>query len=587
MKDSPNLINSTETQAPMTIDSNRQLRWLEIAFWLIAILLGFFHTWADHHYLMNADAMSYLDIAEAYLRKDWHSAVNSYWSPLYSWLIALALFIVRPSPYWKFAVLHMVNYGIYLFAFGCFGFLMREVVRRHQSQRAELLSAGFVTLPDWALVALGYSLFVWSTLFLILIQEESPDMLVAAFVYLATGIVLRMRRQTSSWLNFLLLGIVLGFGYLAKSVMLPMALVFLVAAMFSIGSVRRALPRVAVAAAFFLLVAGPFVFAMSRAKGRFTTGESGRLNYLWSINGITNSHWQGEEPCCGVPTHTTRKILDKPPAFEFGEPVGGTYPVWYDPTYWYEGSVSHFNFRQQLRVFVEAVRSYYELFHRWGLQFGLLVGVISLYLMGNRPRQILHDLTQQWSLIVPAIAALGLYAVVNVQGRYVASFVVLLWLSLFSSVRLNPTLDSQRLIRAITIVLVAIIVVMTVASSGSEAVHTARHVVAGEDPSAHEQWQVAEGLREKGFSSTDRVAFIGPSLRAFWAHLLGVRIVAEIRRDKVAGFWEGDSRLKAELIDAFARTGVKAVVAESPPSGTDLTGWQRIRHTDYYVYMLK
>jgi len=111
--------------------------------------------------------------------------------------------------------------------------------------------------------------------------------------------------------------------------------------------------------------------------------------------------------------------------------------------------------------------------------------------------------------------------------------------------------------------------------------------VAGEDPSVHEQWQVAEGLREKGVVSTDKVAFIGDSFRAFWAHLLGIRIVAEIQRDKVVSFWEADSTVRVEVINAFARSGAKAVVAERPPLGTDLSGWQKIGSTDYYIYSLK
>src|SRR5918996_1845668 len=155
MKDSRSLTKPAETSIAET--GHRSLTRLELACWLLAILLGFAHVWADRHYLMNADAMSYIDIAEAYLRRDWHTAVNSYWSPLYSWLIAMGLAIARPSPYWKFAVVHLVNFGMYLFALGCFCFLLREMIRRQRSQRAELMRHGFVTLPDWALLALGYS----------------------------------------------------------------------------------------------------------------------------------------------------------------------------------------------------------------------------------------------------------------------------------------------------------------------------------------------------------------------------------------------------------------------------------------------
>jgi 4-amino-4-deoxy-L-arabinose transferase-like glycosyltransferase len=572
------LKTGTTTSSPAL---SRRLRRLEIAFWLLAIVLGFCHAWANHHYLRNADALSYLDIAEAYLRKDWQAAINSYWNPLYSWLIAFALLIIRPSPFWKFAVVHLVNFANYLFALGCFCFLMRELIHRQEKHGAENL----VTLPNWALLALGYSLFIWSSLFLVTIQLESPDMLVAGFVYLATAILLRLQRQRSNWIWFVALGIVLGVGYLAKSAMLPMALVFIGASFFSVGSLRRAVPRVALTVAFFLLVAGPFIFAISRSKGHLTTGESGKLNYLWSINRVTEMHWQGEEPGSGQPRHPTRKIFDDPPAFEFSQPVSGTYPVWYDPTYWYEGSVSHFDGRQQLRVIVGGVKLYYELFQEEGLQYGLFVALVVLYLVGGRGRLLIRDLIEQWPLIVPAIAGMGLYLLVSVQGRYVASFIVLLWLALFSAVRLNSTPESQRLLKSITVVLVISIVFTTVASSSREVVRSVSQLVAGEDPSAHVQWQVAEGLREKGIAPGHQVAFIGESHRAFWAHLLGLRIISEIKRDYVTKFWESDPAVQSKLIDAFARTGVKAVVAEKPPSSAELSGWQRLRDTNYYVYI--
>ena len=583
MNDNRDLAKPTQTQSVITDNGDRKFTRLEIAFWLLAIVFGFVHIWADHHYLVNADAMSYIDIAESYLRRDWNKAINSYWSPLYSWLIALGLAIAKPSPYWKFAVVHLVNFGMYLFALGCFCFLMREMVRRQQSQRAKLLATGLVTLPDWALLALGYSLFIWSSLFLVTLPLESPDMLVAAFVYLATGTLLRIRRQPSSLLPFVLLGIFLGLGFLAKAVMLLLTPVFLIAALFAPGNVRRSLPRVAVALVLFLLVAGPFVYAMSRSKGTLTTGRSGRLNYLWAINRVTNTHWQGDEPGSGVPKHPTRKIFDQPPAFEFSEPVGGTYPVWYDPTYWYEGSVSHFDLRQQVAVVIGALKSYYELFHSLGINYALLVGLLALYILSARGRLIVYDLIEQWSLIVPAIAGLGLYAMVNVQGRYTASFIVLLWLALFMAVRVPQAASAMKFVKSISVVMVTLIVLTTVASSNREVLLTARQLIRGENPSAHEQWQVADGLREMGVGPGDKVAFIGDSFRSFWAHLAGARVVAEVRKDKVVDFWQANSSVKSDLINAFAGAGVKAVVTEKPPTGSDLSGWQKIRDTDYYV----
>ncbi len=154
------------------------------------------------------------------------------------------------------------------------------------------------------------------------------------------------------------------------------------------------------------------------------------------------------------------------------------------------------------------------------------------------------------------------------------------------SVRVLNTPNALRFARSISIALIAVIVITTVASSYREIGLTLRQVINGEDPVAHEQWQVAEGLRELGVTPNDKVAFIGDSFRVFWAYLLGVRVTAEVRRDSVIDFWQASPAVKGDVINAFAGTGVKAVITEEPPVGMDLSGWRKIRDTDYYVYLL-
>jgi hypothetical protein len=62
---------------------------------VVALLLG-----ATQHVIarngFGPDSRSYSEIARAYLRHDWAMAINAYWSPLYSWLIAIALQLVSP-----------------------------------------------------------------------------------------------------------------------------------------------------------------------------------------------------------------------------------------------------------------------------------------------------------------------------------------------------------------------------------------------------------------------------------------------------------------------------------------------------------
>jgi hypothetical protein len=62
---------------------------VKLLFRTIAILLGATQLVIARNGI-GPDSRSYSEIARAYLRHDWAMAINAYWSPLYSWLIAIA-----------------------------------------------------------------------------------------------------------------------------------------------------------------------------------------------------------------------------------------------------------------------------------------------------------------------------------------------------------------------------------------------------------------------------------------------------------------------------------------------------------------
>jgi hypothetical protein len=196
-------------------DKNLGLKWLRILFWCAAIALGAVDAWAARH-TMNPDGISYLDLGDAYLRGDWKMAINAYWSPLYPWLLGLSLKVLKPSPDWEFPVVHLVNFLIYLAALASFEFFLRTLIDYRKKRGNAVCESEDASLPEWAWWILGYSLFIWSSLILIGTKLVTPDMCVAAFVYLASGFLLRLRAGTASWRKFVLFGIVLGFGIWRK-----------------------------------------------------------------------------------------------------------------------------------------------------------------------------------------------------------------------------------------------------------------------------------------------------------------------------------------------------------------------------------
>src|SRR5205085_1566110 len=276
------------------------------------------------------------------------------------WLLGLTLRIFKPIPYQEFTVARLLNFGIYSAALAAFAFCLHALLRarlarmtdkRAQDSATEKSHARAYTsalLPDCVLLLIGYAVFIWTALAMNRVARVSPDLLVSVWVYLTVGLLLRMRAGDLRWLNFVLLGLVLGVGYLTKTVMFPLAFVWLACAIFAIKPRRRIAPRIFVALLVFLFVAMPFVVALSRTEHRLTIGDSARLNYAWYVNRITPfTHWQGEPAGSGTPAHPTRQIFTAPNVYEFAAPVAGTYPPWYDPTYWYAGVTPHINLRQQ------------------------------------------------------------------------------------------------------------------------------------------------------------------------------------------------------------------------------------------------
>jgi hypothetical protein len=536
---------------------------------------------------MSPDGVSYLDLGDAYWRGDWNAALNAQWNPLYACLIGLVLRVVKPSPFGEFTVVHLTGWLIYLVALACFDFLLRAMISFQRRPGSRSARDEETPLPAWAWLTLGYTLFIWSSLSLISVAGVNPDMLMAAAVYVVSGLILRLRQGHTSWLSFILLGAMLGAGYLAKAPMFPLTFVFLGVSLLAVGNWRRAVPRVLMALVTFLLIAGPLVVALSHSKGRVTFGDSARLNYAWYVSGAPlYIHWQGENPRHGVPSHPTRKILDRPAVYEFATPVGGTYPPWSDPSYWYEGAVPRFDFKQQLRVLISSAEIWWYL--GFNLQRGLILFVfLLLYLNRSGARYIKH-LAASWSLLIPALVAAGMYSLVNLEPRYVGAFVVLFWLSLLAGVRLPRLPESRRVLAGVTLAMTAVLLI----AIGSSLAHDVRK---WRGDSAHAQSEVAVALNRLGVQPGDRVASIGDSFRAYWARLARVRIVAEIPspgpyHEITAGdvdrFWTASERVKTQVMETFARTGAKVIVTDHIPGHTPTPGWIQLGTTDYYAYLL-
>ncbi len=551
-------------------------------FWLLALLLGAIQSLDISTTYIDPDAIAYLDIADAYLRGDWSTAINGLWPPLYSWILGLGTIVSHPSTEWEFPLLRLIDFLLYLFALGCFHFFLVQFVHYQQRRVPELSGEKEVSLPDWVWVVLGYGLFIWSSLSLITLNEDSPDMFVAGIVYLIVGIMLRIRMGSSKWYSFAILGGVLGIGYLAKAYLLYLAIIFLGLTAFSVKNLHTGFRGLLVALTTFLLVGSLYVVPLSITRGHLTFGEAGSLNYSYHINGIPYVHWQGGPPGNGIPKHPTRRVLENPTVYEFATPIGGTYPPWHDPVYWNEGATPHFSLRGQIGALRRSATTYFQTIVVSGSS--LLVGFLILTLMGYRPWS---SKTEHLLLLIPAVCALAMLSLVHVEPSHIGPYATLLWLGLFGGIRLPDLQEAKRLaVNTIIVVTVANLAVMGLPLladarvTGTDIIRGKYHIV------GYSQWQVAEALKAAGIGPGDRVAFLGDAFDDAWARLARVRVVAELIAKDVNDFWASDEAIKAKVMKTFADAGALAVVTKNKPDLSPMKGWKRISETNYFVYFL-
>lgn len=533
--------------------------------WIVLFALGALDCWQSRFHLED-DSTSYLELADAFAKADWRSGVNAHWSPLFPLWISLFLRVLRPAPGWEIPVVHLAHFGAWLIALAAFDYLLRTMI------------AGDFRSHAACLLGFGYAMLLWlkTSGFIGGLVEPNPDLFVLAACLVAAALLVRIRSGTAGWTTFAGLGAVLGLGYLAKTILFPLAFVFLAGALVAMRGQPQAVKRFVLAALVFVAIALPWIAALSSSKGRLTFGDAGKLNYAWYVNGVPKEiHWQGLPPGNGIPQHPTRRLLEGLPLFEFATPFRATYAPWYDPSYWYEGLEIRFHPRDQLRVLLHNLRQYWH----WFLneQAVLVLCVLALALAAPNWRVAARGVASQWVLILPAVAGYGLYALVLVHERYSGPFFVLFWLGLFCA--LGPLSAVTRLVAA------ALVIVVALRTGEAAAYQLLRRT-----PAVNWNWQVAEDLHRLGLRPGDPIATIGINMAPGWARLARLRIIAEIPTQILPGeprdYRSAGERQQRRMVDAFASTGARIIVSGELPFDSPIPGWQSLGHTRLYTFTL-
>ena len=528
--------------------------------------------WASR-YVIDPDGTAYVDVARAWLRGDWLQALNSYWSPLYIWLFASSLAIFSPSIHWQIPLLHAVALLGFVVALAAWEWLTCEweLWRGPSAHPA---------LSDLA----GYCVFAWAGLRLTgLGWFNSADVLVLALLLAATAILVRVRRGVANARDFVLVGALLGVGFLAKTAFATIIPVFLLSLALLLRSWwNRRLLFTAFTA--FVIVA-PFVAAISIAHGRFTMGDSGRLNYSWHVTGISVEGYK-DGPYLPGPEirHPIRVLLAKPRVLSFEQHLVGTLPVHSDVSWWCEGYPARFDRAREWMILRSNIKFSIIAFVRCPANFLILLCLpFGAAAMARR-------FAQAWFLWAPALLFAATYCLVFSDYRYLAGSYALLG---FASIAAAWNVVLPRRIGSASLWAMPVVAILLMGWSFRHMVPQFFGDIAGRRaPLEYFNAEIAERMQRLGVNPGDRVAIIGASLTAAHVGLERAQIVAFIPQrvfqddtlpgrpmrfsfQKADDFWRAGPPARQRVFEAFRSVGAKWVFADCVPAWADRSGWQR------------
>jgi hypothetical protein len=501
---------------------------------VIVLLMGARCAFAGRNLPVGADGVAYLDVARSYLGHDWHTAVNGYWGPLYSWLLAIGMRFFHPGIRSEFAMAMTINFALFTAAVFTFSRFWRALADWSKRICGDESSIPYASPLVW--IGLGYLLFVVN--FIWHVDEVTPDILVATIVFAIAAVLFKLSftfndNRQHSIAAYVWLGLLLAIGYYAKAILLYFA-VFVLGAMVVQGFRSRILRGPITAVIVFVVLVSPFVAILSRTVGHFTPGDAGRLNYAWFVNGPETKTWMkvsyGPAP---LPFYPGSIALDSPRVFRLPSIDGVTYAPWYDAARFDKRSHPALDLHAQLRQLAVNLPVLKD--QILGAGAALLVPL--LILVWYAPRASLRHFAATWFCTLPAAAVVGMYLLVHLVQRFVLGFSLLLWGAAWASVFVPQGLQllARRAILVGTFVFAAYMMPGLL-----------HYVVSQRTESVGRDMVIAEAISQHGIAPGDAVASIGDGQEAYWAQLARLSVVAEVWSIDSVRFWSAQPAVRAD-----------------------------------------
>ncbi len=592
----------------------RKLLW---AYALLLLLAAVGYARYDS-YIMDGDGTAFLDVAEALNTHHAGLAVNGYWNPGYPAVLAAAERVAHPSLWTELAVVRYANVLLFAFAMLACVFFTTGLTEARAGWRAagRAASEPASAIPDGALHLLGLAFLTLSLGRELPVAAPRSDTLLFALLIGAGGLLVRQVVEPRKLWIYAALGVTLGCAYLTKSFAflpsLALVLALLASGALRSGEERRfSLAGTALFAGLFALIAGPYIVAISRQLGHFTTGESARLNYAFFIDMTGRWHeWYHHDlgHADGAFLHPETVLATAPPTYSYAAHPEGTFPLWFDPAWWTLGLKPHVwlaghwsRLARNMVVFFRYLLGRPEIF--------VLLAVLLAFGAGvpQRLRQARERVpgATRWSgwsaslwFLAPiawGVLMFAIYLPVDLQDRYLTAPLLLVVLPLFASLGVR---GEQRTNAGYVPVVASALVLLFAGTALSQSVtylaDRRRHTPLPEQRHPGFDTQIftaAAALKKLGLQPGDKVACMGDLAcytDFYWARLAGTQILGEVETPDEANpveVWNGIPD-KRTVTAPLASMGLRYIVSLFPNSAEKPEGWVQLGGSNFFAYPL-
>ncbi len=600
-------------------------------------------------YQIDGDAIAYMDIGDYLRAHQWPAIVNGYWHPMYPAVLSLFHGLLHSTRANELHAYYLANFAIFLLemaavvAFTDALVLLRNrpahppANRRHSDpERSAGSESPYLSsvpihpflLSLYPMRYLGLALLTIASQRELSLGKVRPDALLQALLLFALAALLRYL-ATDRLRYSALMGLALGCAYLTKSFAFLFA--FLAVATLAVFAVvwmkrppARAVTAAAVALVTFALLAGPYVAALSKQKGRLDFGDSGSLNLAWYVGGTEKMHIQpymtDRFGSADVHLkHPEKELLRSPQILSYAQLPYGTQPDWFDTTFWNEGVKPHMNLRGELsrgsRNLVLVVRYLFN-HPEAPILLALLLALGARLSLPWRPR------THAFWIPSVALGALawGIYAIVNTEERYVTFAYLCIILTLFAALRSRaprhptdsretaafppepsgtpPQTQAGSALLSAAALLPLLLALLATGESLRTVFEDRRQLSLRETPAgwySPNQEHAAQALESMGLHPGDTVACVGHIACLgdfYWARLAGLRILTEIYVPDGAPAYDFLNTLpnRDQAIAVARAQGAKVLVADfagapaTTPTGSSpaTAGWRQLGDSTLY-----